>query len=77
MNYKLKYYLITDPKYYTNDKVLFEQNLIKVLENKKVDIACFRDKESKNYEELAKIFIKVCKDFQIKEILWLILIQLT
>ena len=69
MNYKLKYYLITDPKYYTNDKVLFEQNLIKVLENKKVDIACFRDKESKNYEELAKIFIKVCKDYQIKEIL--------
>ncbi len=69
MNYKLKYYLITDPKYYTNDKVLFEQNLIKVLENKKVDIAWFRDKESKNYEELAKIFIQVCKDFQIKEIL--------
>ena len=69
MNYKLKHYLITDPKYYTNDKVLFEQNIIKVLENKKVDIACFRDKESKNYEELAKIFIKVCKDFQIKEIL--------
>ncbi|MBP7255426.1 MAG: thiamine phosphate synthase, partial [Negativicutes bacterium] len=68
MNYKLKHYLITDPKYYTNDKVLFEQNIIKVLENKKVDIACFRDKESKNYEELAKIFIKVCKDFQIKEI---------
>ena len=69
MNYKLKYYLITNPKYYTNDKVLFEQNLIKVLENKKVDIACFRDKESKNYEELAKIFIKVCIDFHIKEIL--------
>ena len=69
MNYKLKHYLITDSKYYTNDKFLFEQNIIKVLENKKVDIACFRDKESKNYEELAKIFIKVCKDFQIKEIL--------
>lgn len=69
MNYKLKHYLITDPKYYTNDKVLFEQKLIKVLENKKVDITCFRDKESKNYEELAKIFIKVCKDFKIKEIL--------
>lgn len=69
MNYNLKHYLITDPKYYTNDKILFEQNLINILKNKKVDIACFRDKESNNYEELAKIFIKICKDFQIKEIL--------
>ena len=62
-------YLITDPKYYTNDKIKFEEILINILDKQKVDIACFRDKESKNYEELAKIFIKVCKDFQIKEIL--------
>jgi thiamine-phosphate pyrophosphorylase len=69
MNYNLKYYLITDPKYYTNDIVLFEKNLRHTLENKKVDIACFRDKQSENYEELAKIFIKTCKEFNIKEIL--------
>lgn len=69
MNYNLKYYLITDPKYYTNDIVLFEKNLRLTLENKKVDIACFRDKQSDNYEELAKVFIKTCKDFKIKEIL--------
>ena len=62
-------YLITDPKYYTNDEKKFEEILINILDKRQIDIACFRDKESKNYEELAKIFIKVCKDFQIKEIL--------
>ena len=61
MNYKLKHYLITDPKYYTNDIGLFEKNLRNILENKKVDIACFRDKTSDNYEDLAKIFIMTCK----------------
>ncbi|WP_368029029.1 thiamine phosphate synthase [Arcobacter sp. s6] len=69
MNYNLKHYLITDPKYYTNDKTLFEDKLIKILENKKVDIACFRDKYSNNYRELAETFIKICKNFNIKEIL--------
>ena len=69
MNYKLKHYLITDPKYYTNDIGLFEKNLRNILENKKVDIACFRDKTSDNYEDLAKIFIMTCKEFTIKEIL--------
>ena len=39
----LKKYLITDPKYYSNDKDLFRKNLEKVLKIKKVDMACFRD----------------------------------
>ena len=64
-----KKYLITDPKYYTNDKKIFEQTLIKTLKNNQIDIACFRDKESENFEELAKIFIEICKKFNIKEIL--------
>ena len=62
-------YLITDPKYYSNDLELFEKNLRKVLESKKVDMACFRDKTSKNFKELAKIFVKTCKEFKIKKIL--------
>ncbi len=62
-------YLITDPKYYSNDLILFEKNLSKVLKTKKVDMACFRDKESSNYEELAEVFVKVCKDFKIERIL--------
>ena len=65
----LKKYLITDPKYYSNDKDLFRKNLEKVLKIKKVDMACFRDKESENFETLAQIFIQTCKEFNIKKIL--------
>ena len=62
-------YLITDPKYYTNDEKKFEEILINVLDKQQIDIACFRDKESSNFEELAKVFIKICKEKNIKEIL--------
>lgn len=65
----LKKYLITDPKYYSNNSDLFKKNLSRVLKKNEVDIACFRDKESKNYEELAKVFIDVCKEYEIKKIL--------
>lgn len=66
---ELKQYLITDPQYYSNDVELFKEKLKKVLKNKKVDIACFRDKESSNYEELAKVFVKVCKKHNVEKIL--------
>ncbi|MBP7741999.1 MAG: thiamine phosphate synthase [Aliarcobacter sp.] len=63
----LKNYLITDPKYYSNNTQLFEKTLSDIFKNRKIDIACFRDKESENFEELAKIFIKTCKDFNINK----------
>ena len=69
MNKNFNYYLITDPKYYSNNIKIFEQRLINRLKNNRVDIICFRDKESKNFEELAKIFVKVCKEFNIKRVL--------
>ena len=59
-------YLITDPKYYTNDEKRFEEILINVLNKQQIDIVCFRDKESSNFEEIAKIFIKTCKEKNIK-----------
>lgn len=62
-------YLITDPKYYTNDSLKFEKKLTEVLKKKKVDFACFRDKQSDNFEELAEIFVKVCRKQNIKKIL--------
>jgi len=62
-------YLITDPKFYSKDEKQFKKNLQKVLKNNQVDMACFRDKESKNYKKLAKIFVKTCKKFKIKRIL--------
>ena len=65
----LKKYLITDPKHYSNNSELFRKNLTRVLKNNEVDIVCFRDKESENFEELAKIFVEICKDFNIEKIL--------
>ena len=65
----LKKYLITDPKYYSNNSDLFRKNLTRVLKNNEVNLACFRDKESENFEELAKIFVEICKDFNIEKIL--------
>lgn len=62
-------YLITDPNYYSNDEKEFEKKLRTILENKKVDIACFRDKQASNFKQLAIIFIKVCKEFNIEKIL--------
>ena len=62
-------YLITDPKYYTNDEKRFEEILINVLNKQQIDIVCFRDKESSNFQEIAKIFIKTCKEKNIKKIL--------
>jgi thiamine-phosphate pyrophosphorylase len=68
-NHNLKNYLITDPKYYSNDKESFKDNLTKVLKNHKIDLACFRDKESSNFKELAMIFIETCKKFNVEKIL--------
>lgn len=62
-------YLITDPKYYTNNEKKFEEILINTLDKQTIDIACFRDKESENFQDLAKIFIKICKEKDIKKIL--------
>lgn len=62
-------YLITDPTYYSNNKKDFEIKLSKVLSKNQIDYVCFRDKESSNFEELAKIFVKVCNKFKIKNIL--------
>ncbi len=65
----MKYYLITDPKYYSNNPILFRKNLTISFKNHKIDMACFRDKESTNIEELAKVFVEVCKEFNIETIL--------
>ena len=65
----LNKYLITDPRYYSSDAELFRKKLSNVFKNKKIDIACFRDKESENFEELATAFVDICRNFNIKKIL--------
>lgn len=62
-------YLITDPEYYTNDKKEFEKVLRTILNKHHINIACFRDKKSLNYKELAETFVKICKEKNIKQIL--------
>lgn len=65
----LKKYLITDPKIYSNNEILFKENLLKALSKNSIDFACFRDKESPNFNSLAKIFVDTCKKENIKNIL--------
>jgi thiamine-phosphate pyrophosphorylase len=69
MNNKLKLYLITDPQYYSNNKAKFQDILEKAINKNHIDFICFRDKESANYKELAKVFVKTCKNKNIKNIL--------
>ncbi|MFA7083238.1 MAG: thiamine phosphate synthase [Arcobacteraceae bacterium] len=69
MNSSFISYLITDPKYYSNDPKEFRKKLIYTLDASKIQMACFRDKESNNFEELASIFVQTCKDFGIETIL--------
>lgn len=65
----LVHYLITDPQYYSNNVELFEKNLRRILKKNRVNIACFRDKTAKNFEELASTFINICREFNIEKIL--------
>jgi len=64
----MKTYLITDPNYYTNNTNEFTKKLNNVLNSNKIDYICFRDKISKNYEQLAKIFVNITKEHNIKNI---------
>jgi len=65
----MKSYLITDPKYYTNNPIKFKEILENVLIKHKPDMVCFRDKQSSNFEQLAKIFVDICKSNNIEKIL--------
>ncbi len=62
-------YLITDPKYYSNNPEEFRKTLNKTLERFDVQIACFRDKVSSNKVELATIFVQTCKEQGVENIL--------
>jgi len=64
----MKSYLITDPKYFSNDTSIFETTLTNILKTKEIDYICFRDKVSKNYELLAKRFVDISKSNNISNI---------
>ena len=60
-------YLITDPKFYSSDPTIFRQKLAQTFSNHEVSMACFRDKTSSNFEELAMSFLQTCANFGIKK----------
>ena len=64
----MKSYLITDPKYFTNDIYKFRNRLNNTIQNNKIDFICFRDKSSENYKEIAKIFVEISKQSNISNI---------
>ena len=62
-------YLITDPSIYGDTPIQFEQNFTNILLKHKVDMVCFRDKETLDTLELVNSFQKIAKQFQIDKIL--------
>ncbi len=64
----MRAYLITDPAYYGSDPAIFEKVLQSVLKQHSVEYACFRDKISPNFKELAEVFVSTCKCVGIKNI---------
>jgi len=62
-------YFITDPIEYGNDVKEFEKSLRNTLTTHNIDIICFRDKESSNKKQLAKVCLDVSREFNIKKIL--------
>jgi thiamine-phosphate pyrophosphorylase len=57
------HYGITDPKYYTNNIDVFSKTVYEVLDSKKVNFFCFRDKISPNIQPLAKVFKQICNNY--------------
>ncbi len=62
-------YLITDPKYYGDDKTTFEKVLSKALSNHQISIASFRDKITENTAELAELFLEKCRQNSIEKVI--------
>jgi thiamine-phosphate pyrophosphorylase len=60
----MKHYLITDPKYYGSERLIFSEKLKAVLTKEQVDFALYRDKNSSNYSEIAALFLDLCSQFE-------------
>ena len=56
-------YLITDPKFYTDDDGSFEKKLTAVLQQHTPDFVLFRDKSTLHYDLQAKCFLETCLQF--------------
>lgn len=59
----MRSYLITNEELYTNDIDKFSNILQYILDSKKIDFICFRDKVSSNYKLLAQQFVNIAKQY--------------
>ncbi|MEN8147742.1 MAG: thiamine phosphate synthase [Campylobacterota bacterium] len=59
----MKSYLITDPKFYSEDLSGFSMMLRRTLQKHQPDFALYRDKNNSNYTEIAEQFLEVCSQF--------------
>lgn len=62
-------YLITDPKEYGQSVIPFEKNFANTLALYKVDMVCFRDKQTQDTTLLIKSFLAIAKQFDIDKII--------
>lgn len=60
----MRAYLITDPKFYSDDSVIFRSLLQDALAEHQPDFALYRDKNNPNYAEMAEQFIELCSQFE-------------
>lgn len=65
----MKSYLITDPLFYGSDVETLHRALQKALILHHPDFALFRDKQTSSYSELARVFIDVCQQNNVPNIL--------
>ncbi len=59
----MKSYLVTDPKYYTDNGESFCSLLEGILARHRPDFALYRDKPTQRYAENAALFLDTCRSF--------------
>ena len=62
-------YLITDPQEYGYSVEIFKKNFTKTLHSHKVEMVCFRDKQTKDTSSLIKSFKDIAQQYQIDKII--------
>lgn len=65
----MKSYLITDPLFYGHSAETLSDRLKSVLDRHTPDFALFRDKETPYYAELARVFIDICRENNVGNVL--------
>jgi len=59
----MKKYLITSPEFYTDTPTIFAQKLNEQIKKHKPDYVLYRDKQTNNYADIAKVFLDVVSKY--------------